>query len=633
MEFRRGRIAVLAVVVLANVGAAEVGALPNRASNASEPTVVVRVQTKQRGHRTVARELRVPAAQAPAVVRELSSARGVAWADIAPQPAPLPASPNFTGRQKYRLPAPGGLDATYANTLPGGRGENVRVADIEYNWNFAHEDLSKLRTAGARVAGESPSVYYGDTHHGTAVVGIMGGDANSYGVTGMAPRAQYFTASPVTVDGGYNVARAIFDAMTQLRPGDVLLLEQQTAGPYGCGATQYGCVPIEWDNGAYDAIVEATAAGIIVVEAAGNGSQNLDRPEYGTRFPKGKADSGAILVGAGNPGDCGYAVPRRGRLYFSNWGSRVDVQGWGDCIATAGYGDLAARSNASYTAVFGGTSGATAQVAAVAASLSGIAKERGRTLNSRQLRAILRATGTAQPVETKRIGPLPDLRRAIASLASASKPVMTKPTATFRSGSSLAAMTIPTVVQWSASDPGGITEYKVWRSVAGGAFTPLAMPSATARSRVFNLAPRQRYDFAVMARNAKGSWSDIKVVVVTPRVIQDHDRVVTYSAGWSTVADPASFGGTRRRTNAVGVRATVTFTGNQLTFVTRRAPTRGVVEISLDGHLRERLNLAGPEISAWTVRTYRWPTTGRHTFTVRSPRDGRAVDVDAFVTS
>src|SRR5205085_1910114 len=43
--------------------------------------------------------------------------------------------------QGYLDPAPLGLDARYAWTLPGGRGENVRVCDIEYSWNLTHSDL------------------------------------------------------------------------------------------------------------------------------------------------------------------------------------------------------------------------------------------------------------------------------------------------------------------------------------------------------------------------------------------------------------------------------------------------------------------------------------------------------------
>src|SRR5438105_8542703 len=43
--------------------------------------------------------------------------------------------------QGYLDAAPLGLDARYAWTLPGGRGENVRICDIEYSWNLTHNDL------------------------------------------------------------------------------------------------------------------------------------------------------------------------------------------------------------------------------------------------------------------------------------------------------------------------------------------------------------------------------------------------------------------------------------------------------------------------------------------------------------
>jgi hypothetical protein len=136
-----------------------------------------------------------------------------------------------------------------------------------------------------------------------------------------------------------------------------------------------------------------------------------------------------------------------------------------------------------------------------------------------------------------------------------------------------------------------------------------------------------------MARNAKGVWSDIQVVVVTPRVVQDHDISVKYRAGWRHIEDARAFGGTRKRSNAPGVKATVTFTGRQLMFVTNRTPTRGVVEIYIDGTVRERLSLAGPAKPAWAARTYRWATTGTHTFAVMSPTNDRPADIDAFVTS
>jgi hypothetical protein len=656
VEFGNARTRFAALVVGLSIGAAGWPA-PAQAAPVS-PTVIVRVEfaTASAVHalprlplRSLARmfdradqsrtyELRVAATDAPAVVAQLNAMPSVQWADIAPKPGPLPdapPTPNYTSLQTYRpTAARGGVDADYANLLPGGRGENVSVADIEYNWNFAHEDLSKARASGARVTAGNEAVYYGEADHGTAVLGIVGADANPFGVTGIAPAAGLHTVNAVS-DQGYSVARAIYAALEKLEPGDVVLLEQQTAGYSGaCGFDQYGCVPIEWDNTVYDAIVAATAAGVIVVEAAGNGSQNLDHSRYGTSFPKGKRDSGAILVGAGNPSDC-YAyggVAERGRLPWSNFGSRVDVQGWGTCIATTGVGDLWSFANRTYTNDFGGTSGAAAMVAGAVANLSSIAEERGTRLTPALARTILRTTGAPQPPDTKRIGPLPDLRKAIAALAPPSKPSLSGPTSSVVPGATIAS-TVPTVVQWAGQDPGGVSEYRVWKSIAGGAYTPVALPSPTTRSMKFNLAPRQRYAFAVMARNNAGTWGDIKLTVVTPRVMQENDAAVRYGSGWHRVLHPSSSGGYTEQTTANRTTATITFTGTQLTLVATRGTSRGAIEILIDGHLKELVSLAGTSQRARAFRTYRWATNGRHQLTVRSPGDAKLVDLDAFTTA
>jgi hypothetical protein len=44
---------------------------------------------------------------------------------------------------------------------------------------------------------------------------------------------------------------------------------------------------------------------------------------YGKRFPMGKKDSGAIIVGAGE--GCAGSTNLRSRLSFSNYGKRVNV--------------------------------------------------------------------------------------------------------------------------------------------------------------------------------------------------------------------------------------------------------------------------------------------------------------------
>jgi hypothetical protein len=80
-----------------------------------------------------------------------------------------------------------------------------------------------------------------------------------------------------TLEFGYNPARAITLATGVLGPGDAILIEQQTGVCGGtCGADQVGCGPLEWQQPVFDAIATATALGIVVVEAAGNGNVNLD---------------------------------------------------------------------------------------------------------------------------------------------------------------------------------------------------------------------------------------------------------------------------------------------------------------------------------------------------------------------
>src|SRR3954468_19695543 len=65
---------------------------------------------------------------------------------LAAMPMPVPRARAADGDmletfQGYLDPAPLGIDARYAWTRPGGRGENVRICDIEYNWNLTHNDL------------------------------------------------------------------------------------------------------------------------------------------------------------------------------------------------------------------------------------------------------------------------------------------------------------------------------------------------------------------------------------------------------------------------------------------------------------------------------------------------------------
>ncbi|MEW6153313.1 MAG: S8 family serine peptidase [Actinomycetota bacterium] len=360
-----------------------------------------------------------------ALIAALNSLAVVELASQEPEPARPPVTPDFEPQQGYRQAAPGGIDADFTRTIPGGRGENITIVDIEYSWNVNHEDLTKAALPGALIANGTPEDPFNDDNHGTAVLGQIIADDNGFGVTGIVSEATLRMVNAST-DMGYALANAIDLATAALAPGDVILIEQQTTGPNGgCDAmSQVGCAPVEWVQAFYDAIVLATSAGIIVVEAAGNGSQDLDGAEYGSPFPAGRPDSGAIIVGAGAAPGC--TNPARGRLGFSNFGARVDLQGWGQCVTTTGYGGLQNEVNATYTSSFSGTSSASPIVAGAAGILSSIAQERGVTLTPQQVRSMLRATGTPQQFgATGQIGPLPNLFAAIAAFTCTNPPPAT----------------------------------------------------------------------------------------------------------------------------------------------------------------------------------------------------------------
>ena len=308
--------------------------------------------------------------------------------------------------------------------LEGGRGENVKIIDIEFNWNLTHNDLVHATADPfVLVRGIDPVPDF-NLDHGTAVLGLLVAAPDGIGVTGIAHRAKVGLVNPLTQGTTPRLAEAITFASRRLEAGDVMLIELQLiAGPHFNTQNGAGLVPVEYEPDVFQAIKDATSRGIVVVEASANGFENLDDPVYQGAFDRNRRDSGAIIVGAGMPPAGIYgAGPDRVRTEESNYGSRVDVQGWGRFITTCGYGDLRREQGVNnwYTINFGFTSGAAAMVAGAAALIQSIVKARGQApIPPTQLRRLLTQTGTPQAGDTSQpIGPRPNLRAALAALDS-----------------------------------------------------------------------------------------------------------------------------------------------------------------------------------------------------------------------
>lgn len=372
-----------------------------------------------------------------------------AYVKPAPEPAinrmkPHPAAPSlreqtpdFTGRQGYLESAPGGIDARYAWTMPGGKGAGVSIIDVEGEWRTSQEDLG---SNGGLLAGTAPNDQDW-RNHGTAVIGTCIAAANSFGVTGICPDAKLKMIS-IFGDENRTSSAAIREAAERLSAGDILLIELHYPGPRNGFAPrndQNGYIAVEWWPDEFDAVQYAVRKGVIVVEAGGNGAQDLDDPLYEQRDPgfpvtwtnpfrRSNRDSGAILVGAGAPPpgthNRNFYGPDRSRLDFSNYGSSVDVQGWGREVTTCGYGDLQGGTDEDrwYTDQFSGTSSASPIIVGTLACLQGIRRAQGAPLlTPAQARNILRQTGSPQQdgpngPASQRIGNRPDLKALIAAL-------------------------------------------------------------------------------------------------------------------------------------------------------------------------------------------------------------------------
>jgi serine protease len=364
---------------------------------------------------------------------------------------PGPVGQIFADDQGYLSDAPVGIGASWAwQSLAGSPSPlQLTMCDLEQGWIPGHQDLNdgsnhsivptpansqnpnKFTFGGNRAPGEGS-----DGYHGTAVLGQLA--ATGTGVKGAATgyakivlASHYRPLSDFSAPVSYpfagtsgHVAAAIVQALSTavnpaLKPGDVLLLE-----------VQRDLLPTEVDEADFDAIRLASALGVTVVEAAGNGGAKLDSytvPETGRSLSRSSSafkDSGAILVGAARA-----ALPHD-RAPFSNYGSRLDCFGWGETVTSCGFGDLAGTTVTNYyTNSFNGTSSASPIVAGAAALVQAlynkaVLQQSNSTqtislwLDPRALRTLLSdpSTGTRQgPNVAGFIGVMPDLRAIVQS--------------------------------------------------------------------------------------------------------------------------------------------------------------------------------------------------------------------------
>jgi serine protease len=394
--------------------------------------------------------LYLPPGREPAdVVRELRKRDTVAFAyedqptmNASSSPSQLKCSQSSGHVDGERL----GVNARFAWTYPGGKGEAQFFVDVEHGWTKEHSRLpgSKIEL----LVGESE---FGERAHGTSVLGIVCGQHP--GCEGLAPGVAYVglaspapdPAVPVSLPPALRYAAAtaaeqnIYDAIAmgidklvechESSPEDgygVLLIEQQTA--QGLPVETYMRTPFDPEpsapepsapEGVQALIAFATQMfDITVVEAAGNAGRDLDSHPDAQVLKQ--HDSGAILVGSAKKARIGSSESgHHTRFNSSNFGPRVNCYAWGERVMTPAW-----RSGTGPPGVidecddlFGHTSAAAAIIAGAALIVQGIvAHLKKPPLDAYQLRTILANPASGTPSAGGHIGVMPDLGKIAPTL-------------------------------------------------------------------------------------------------------------------------------------------------------------------------------------------------------------------------
>jgi serine protease len=358
---------------------------------------------------------------------------------------PLDASPGPTGTnpayplQKYLKPpatsappAPqGAIDAEFAWAQAGGDGAGQKFADLERGATLNQEDIAAHNVQMLYgINSASPS----DRLHGAKVLCVVAGVDNDRGVVGIAYGLSEvtYTCQVVTAGGTVDRPDAVLAAIQHFtQPGEspvgrVLLLEVELGAANDLISLKdvnnvvWTGMPMETALADYEMIRLATALGIVVVEAAGNGNHDLDlfqqksSGQFVLRRTGGRDDSGAIMVG-GSTSDYPYDRAIVG-TQGSCFGSRVDCFAWAFSVATYD-GGVDVTGKDTYSAVFGGTSAASAIVAGAALLVQGAAEATlGHRLDPAESRALLADPNINTPSHTPavdRIGVMPNLKRIL----------------------------------------------------------------------------------------------------------------------------------------------------------------------------------------------------------------------------
>jgi uncharacterized delta-60 repeat protein len=195
----------------------------------------------------------------------------------------------------------------------------------------------------------------------------------------------------------------------------------------------------------------------------------------------------------------------------------------------------------------------------------------------------------------------------------------------------------PIRLSWSATDSEGeVTGYALQMSTDGGSYEAVSLPDEKTTTRTVPLAPGHNYRFRVRATDDNGNtsaWRYGQRFALDAH--QENSSSIAYAKAWRSEASNVASGGGLRYATVKGAKATFSFTGTDVAWVSPKSKTRGKAAVFLDGTKVATVDLFSRGTLSRQVVFSKGglDPTVEHTLevvalgTARHPR----VDVDAFV--
>jgi Subtilase family len=271
------------------------------------------------------------------------------------------------------------------------KGNGIKLIDVEKSWLPNHTEYT---IPSSNIIGLISTAAQ-NKKHGSMVLGILKGTRDIRNFSGIAHDANIFLASE-----NYNIVNAINSAIDistgpasgPLELGNVILLEMQIlTNIYDKSKSKMGKksnFPLDYSKTINSLLKQADCLNTIIIEAAGNGSVNLDNYFFDSSSSLIKTN--ALMVGSTNF-TTPLPTPPQTQKGNSNYGNIVNTFAWGQNIWTTSYDDTTNSTDGPYN-MFENTSASSAIIAGIATYIQSAYKQRypGEYITPAQMKALLK---------------------------------------------------------------------------------------------------------------------------------------------------------------------------------------------------------------------------------------------------